>query len=215
MMQKWLPLMEAFEAGAWVLHITADTIFVSVIPSALHLDDRRRLHCDAGPAFAWLDDVRDYYWHGVHVPKLVVMRPQEITVAMIDAEANAEVRRVMIERYRLGEEIHGAGAFMRDAGGKALDHDERFGTLWHRAIKDDEPIVILEVINSTREPDGHFKHYWLRVHPELRPLPDGDWDAGRKQEWLTKQKPQKPTALAAAASLHGLRAEEYAPLIET
>jgi hypothetical protein len=104
---------------------------------------------------------------------------------------------------------------MRDAGGKSLDHDERYGTLWLREVKGDAPIVILEVINSTREPDGHFKHYWIRVHPELRPLPPGEWDAEKKQQWLARQKPQPMTAHAAVASLHGMRAEEYAPVMET
>jgi hypothetical protein len=27
------------------------------------------------------------------------------------------------------------------------------------------------VVNSTPEPDGSFKNYFLGVHPELRPLP--------------------------------------------
>ena len=47
----------------------------------------------------------------------------------IDREANAEVRRVMVERYRHGEEVHGAAAFIRDAGAVRLDHDECYGTL--------------------------------------------------------------------------------------
>jgi hypothetical protein len=111
----------------------------------------------------------------------------------------------MIERYKHGEEINGAAAYMREAGGKKLDYDERFGTLWHRDVPGDEPIVLLEVVNSTREPDGHFKHYWLRVDPQVRPLlADNQFGA-----------PQMPTALNAAASTFGLTGEQYAPLIET
>jgi hypothetical protein len=97
----------------------------------------------------------------------VVERPREITVDKIDGEINAEVRRLMIDRYRDGEEINGAAAFMRDAGGVQVDHDEKFGTLWRREIADDEPIVLLEVINATPEPDGRFRHYWLRVPPTM------------------------------------------------
>lgn len=94
---------------------------------------------------------------------------------------------------------------MRDAGGKSLDHDERFGTLWRREVPDDEPIVMLEVINSTREPDGSFKHYWLRVDPNLRPmLADGQFGS-----------PQDATALNAVASTFGLTGQQYAPMVET
>jgi hypothetical protein len=115
-LQKCLPLLEAFEAGAFCLWIGAETIYVAIIPSVVAVDDRRRLHCADGPAFAWLDDIREFYWHGVNVPDFVIERPRQITVTHIDAERNSEVRRVMIERYRLGDGIHGAEAFMRDAG---------------------------------------------------------------------------------------------------
>jgi hypothetical protein len=66
---------------------------------------------------------------GMACGPFVVLRPDRITVAHIDREANAEVRRVMIERYRNGEEVHGPAAFIRDAGAVRLDHDECYGTL--------------------------------------------------------------------------------------
>src|SRR4029077_16694720 len=90
-----------------------------------------------------------------------------ITVAKIDGETNAEIRRVMIERYCFGHEVSGAGAYLRDAGAKRLDHDEQFGTLWRREVIGDEPIVMVEVINRSPEPDGHFRHYFLRVPPDI------------------------------------------------
>jgi hypothetical protein len=189
--QKWLGLFEAFEAGAFIMWVGADTIYVAVIPQKIAFDDRRRLHCADGPAFMWLDDIRDYYWHGVYVPDHVIERPQQISVAAVDAETNVEVRRVMIERYRFGQDPHGAAAYMRDAGGKSLDHDERFGTLWRREVKGDDSIVVLEVINSTREPEGAFKHYWLRVPPTMK------------------------TAREAAAWTFDIPADKYAPSIET
>ncbi len=66
-----------------------------------------------------------------------------------------------------------------------------FGTLWRRDVKGDEPIVILEVVNSTREPDGSFKHYWLRVPPNMK------------------------TAHEALAWTFDIEPAKYAPLIET
>ena len=59
------------------------------------------------------------------------------------------------------------------------------------------------------------KIYWLRCHPELRPLPPGDWDADRKRVYLDKQKPQMMTAHNAIASTFGLRGEQYNPQVQT
>jgi hypothetical protein len=108
-----------------------------------------------------------WHVHGVAVPQFVIEAPQLITPTHIETEENAEVRRVMIERYKTGEEISGAAAYIRDAGGKRLDHDDAFGTLWRRDVPGDEPIVTLEVVNRSPEPDGSYKHYWLRVDPSL------------------------------------------------
>ena len=103
----------------------------------------------------------------------------------------------MIERYRHGEEIHGAAAFIRDAGGERLDHDERYGTLWRRRfrgnefVQGDEPIVMIEMVKRTPEPDGRFKRYWLRVPPKTR------------------------TVREAVAWTFNMPADQYAPEIET
>ena len=75
--------------------------------------------------------------------------------------------------------------------GKRVDHDEKFGTLWRRELSDDEPIVMLEVVNATRERDGSSKHYWLRVPPTMT------------------------TAREAAAWTFDRAPEDYAPSIET
>src|SRR5260370_30075406 len=61
-------------------------------------------------------------------------------------------------------------AFLRDAGAVRLDHDAALGTLWRREMPDGEPLVMVEVVNRSRAPDGSFTHHFLCVHPELRPL---------------------------------------------
>ena len=63
----------------------------------------------------------------------------------------------------------------------------------------DEPLVMVKVMNSTPEPDGSFKPYFLRVHPELRPLLQ-DNQVGE---------PQYMSGRNAVASTFGLRGEEY------
>ena len=183
------PLFEAFAAGCWLIYWTEDTLYWCAKP-VVHRDRAGWLHDDRHAAVE--NEVEElYFWHGVRVPAFVVLRPDRITVGHIDREANAEVRRVMVERYRHGEEVHGAAAFIRDAGAVRLDHDERYGTLWRRNVPSDEPIVAVEVVNSTRAPDGSFKRYWLRVPPEMS------------------------TAREAVAWTFGLRATQYAPVKET
>jgi hypothetical protein len=166
---KWSkPIFDAFIAGAWVIYWTDNVLFWVTKPR-VHRErwfTGHRLHNENYAAVE--SDVENlYFWHGVLVPAFVIARPEWITIDHIDSETNAEVRRVMIERYHHGAEFHGPAAFIRFAGGERLDHDERFGTLWRRKIPGDEHIVMLEVVNATREPDGDFKRYWLRVPPNM------------------------------------------------
>jgi hypothetical protein len=183
-------LFDAFVCGCWLVYWTNDVLYWTAKPAVHRAGPILGLHHDRYAAIE--SDVENlYFWHGVMVPAFVVVRPDWITVDHIDRETNTEVRRVMIERYRHGQDINGAAAFLRDAGAERLDHDARFGTLWRRAIPGDEPVVMIEVVNATREPDGRFKRYWLRVPPDMT------------------------SARAAAAWTFGLPAEEYAPVQET
>ena len=183
-------LWELAQSAGWALP-HQNVCWVSERHHILSRDDRGRLHCETGPACGYPDGWAIYAVHGVRVPRYVIEEPATIDVAHIGAETNAEVRRVMIERYRHGENVSGSAAYVRDAGAKRLDHDERFGTLWRRDLPNDEPIVMIEVINSTPEPDGRFKRYWLRVPPDTK------------------------TAHEAVAWTFGVPAKDYAPTVET
>jgi hypothetical protein len=183
-------LFDAYVCGCWLVYWTNDVLYWTAKPAVHLAGPILRLHHDRYAAIE--SDVENlYFWHGVMVPAFVVVRPDWITVDHIDRETNTEVRRIMIERYRHGQDIRGAAAFLRDAGAERLDHDARYGTLWRRAISGDEPVVMIEVVNATREPDGRFKRYWLRVPPDMT------------------------SARAAAAWTFGLPAQEYAPVKET
>ena len=87
-------------------------------PAVQLLDDRGVIHCDDGPAIRCRDGFEVYAIHGVRVPQKVVTEPQNITVAEIKAEQNAEVRRVMRERF-------GEGRYLLETGAKviAADHE--------------------------------------------------------------------------------------------
>ena len=89
------------------------------------------------------------------------MEPEKITIAEIDQEKNAELRRILIARY--GEE-----KFLLDSHAQIIDDDPKIGTLYRRELEDDEPLVMVKVINSTEEPDGTRNVYFLRVPPDTR-----------------------------------------------
>jgi hypothetical protein len=120
--------------------------------------------------------------------------PETMTAERIDKEPNAEVRRVMIERF-------GAARWMKEGGAEIVDHDEQFGTLWRKDRANDSPVLIVEVMNCTPERDGSRRHYHLRVNPECRPMPTGS------QRELGKSQPL--TALNAVASTWGLTGKEF------
>jgi len=147
------------------------------------LDSDGRLHSQSGPAIEYLDGFKMYCWHGTTVPGWVVTQPEWINVTRIEKEANAEVRRVLVERY--GEE-----KFINDSQAVPVQEDES-GVLYRREFLDDEPLVMVRVKNSTPEPDGSFKHYFLRVPPEIE------------------------TARQAVAWTFGMNGAEYAPEVES
>jgi hypothetical protein len=64
-------------------------------------DEHGRLHSSDGPAVVYPDGWLVYAWHGVRVRAATILHPELITVAEIQREANAEVRRVLLARYAI------------------------------------------------------------------------------------------------------------------
>ncbi|WP_416957435.1 DUF6745 domain-containing protein [Streptomyces sp. Agncl-13] len=129
-------------------------------PSALHRDEAGRLDHGDGPALAYPDGFALHAWRGMPVPAAFLAELPTLTPERIRAEENAELRRVMLEYY-------GYDRYLTDSGARPLHQDET-GTLWRIDLTDDEPVVMVEVLNSTPEPDGTHRTYWLRVPPSTR-----------------------------------------------
>lgn len=137
-------------------------------PLRLRRDDAGRPHAADGPAVVWPDGTEAFAWHGLPVDRRLVTEPDTITLSEIDAERNVELRRVLVERF--GEE-----RLIRE-GGARLVHEDETGRLWRRPLAivspwsrhADEPIVMVEVQNSTPEADGSRHTYFLRVPPGMR-----------------------------------------------
>ncbi len=152
-------------------------------PRAIHRDNLGRLHHGDGPALSYSDGWSLYAWRGMPIPPRVAARLPHLTVEEIRDEENAEVRRVMLEHF-------GFDRYLKDSGAKELHRDD-CGILWRVNMPNDEPLVMVEVINSTPEPDGTSRTYFLRVPPDTR------------------------TARGGVAWTFGLTEEEYHPLRET
>jgi hypothetical protein len=171
----------ARSAGWWWPY--ANVAVLTDRPDELHRDNIGRLHAAETPALHYSDGFALHAWRGMPIPSDLVDRLAHLTHAQIAAERNAELRRVMLEHF-------GYERYLREAGARRLGTDA-CGVLWQLSFNDDEPLTMVEVINSTPEPDGTSRVYWLRVPPTTR------------------------TARAGVAWTFGLTEEEYQPLVQT
>ncbi|MFE3252670.1 DUF6745 domain-containing protein [Streptomyces sp. NPDC059209] len=134
-------------------------------PVELHRDEAGRLDRGDGPALAYPDGFALYAWRGMPVPADFLAELTSLDPARIRAEENAELRRVMLEFY-------GYDRYLAESGAEPIGKDET-GILWRIALDDDEDVVMVEVVNSTPEPDGTSRTYWLRVPPNTRTAKEG------------------------------------------
>ncbi|MEV0128257.1 DUF6745 domain-containing protein [Dactylosporangium sp. NPDC050688] len=171
----------ARSAGWWWPY--ANVAILTDRPDELHRDNVGRLHAAETPALHYSDGFALHAWRGMPIPSDLVDRLAHLTHAQIAGERNAELRRVMLEHF-------GYERYLREAGARRLSSDA-CGVLWQLTFTDDEPLTMVEVINSTPEPDGTSRVYWLRVPPTTR------------------------TARAGVAWTFGLTEEEYHPLVQT
>ncbi|MFJ1704283.1 DUF6745 domain-containing protein [Kitasatospora sp. NPDC088346] len=153
------PLAEiAAGAGWWWPY--EEVALVCERPTELHRDEAGRLDRADGPALAYPDGFALHAWRGMPVPPDFLDGLADVTPERIRGEENAELRRVMLEHY-------GYERYLADSGAEPL-HRDGTGVLWRIQLPDDEPVVMVEVVNSTAEPDGTFRTYWLRVPPGTR-----------------------------------------------
>ncbi|MFH8484439.1 DUF6745 domain-containing protein [Streptomyces longisporoflavus] len=134
-------------------------------PTELHRDEAGRLDRADGPALAFPDGFALYAWRGMPVPGEFLRELSALTPERIRAEENAELRRVMLEHY-------GYDRYLDESDAVPVHRDET-GVLWRIRLDGDEDVVMVEVVNSTPEPDGTSRTYWLRVPPATRTAKEG------------------------------------------
>ena len=161
---KWEHYENAMiHGGQRIMH--AEFCMISDRPSKLTVDTENRPHNADGPFCMWRDGTALYAWHGVRVPSRVILDdPASWTLDRILNEKNAEVRRVMLERFG-GERLKAVAT---------LRQQDDTGRLYEFSVPgDDTPYVFVDVENSTPEPDGSFKRYTLAVPPTTQTCTEG------------------------------------------
>jgi len=153
------------KSASWVW-LAPDVAAISDRPEHLHRDAQGRLHSTSEAALKYRDGWAIHAVHGVRVPADIIEDRTSITVTRIESESNAEIRRVMIDLY-------GPARYLSDSGAQVIqecDADHyiiglRTARLLRKDVPDDEAIVIIDLLNSTPEPDGSVKRYQLRADP--------------------------------------------------
>jgi hypothetical protein len=165
-----LPVLEPFvrlwAAGAFCFWVVEHRRYRSrvciVVPRpTVHLE-RERLHRTDGPAVEWDSGASYWFWEGLPVPRRAVVRQSErARLQVLVRTRNLELRRMLLDRIGYERFLEGAGA--------ELVRQDDYGKLWRSELEvDGELLYVVEVVNSTPEPDGSFKRYFLRVPPSMR-----------------------------------------------
>lgn len=188
-------VLSAFEAGLGYFLIRGRILILVPRPS-IHLHREQNdwvLHSTRGAAVAYADDpeARQWWLRGVRVRQFVVEQPERITRAHIRAASTPRHRRVMVDQY-------GLLRYCAERGFRPVDRCERFGaTLYVRGGRDAHyggvtaRECVVELVNSTPEPDGSHRHFARRVPGNIE------------------------TARQAVAWTFGLSELEYDPVIQT
>lgn len=187
--EDWNILIDLAQNCFWAL-LYEKTVIMCARPSRLKLDQHWNISCEDGPALAWgggmlstaemlsienpsnlpvpIQKRIDFYaLAGVDVPKRAIVAPESYSAKEIMDEMNQEVRRLLVKRYKGGPE-----KWMKDAGGRKM-HQDSVGILWCLERRWERPLQMVEVLNSTPEPDGSVRTYFLRVPPEIKTAREG------------------------------------------
>jgi len=124
-------------------------------PLGISLNEHGDLHNTSGPAITFDGGFEAYAWNGTIIPGDIIITPDAVTIERINSEPNLEVRRAMID-------IYGVGQYLIDSAAEVIHRDE-YGVLYRQ-----NSIVVVEVINSTAEPDGSNRRYFLKVPPHIK-----------------------------------------------
>lgn len=160
-------------AGVWAFRIDCNYEIACVPCPSINANNVDEIHSDNGPAVQWPDAQEIWAFNGQPVPRSWILKPEEITPDRMERSRSLAEAEVMLNLYGMGRYIEERGSVAdQDETGKlwACDHPwqsrAQWGAthVWIRAV---------EVVNSTPEPDGTSRIYWLRVPPHIRRAREG------------------------------------------
>jgi len=106
---------------------------------------------------AWYETPSNWGKSGWTAVQEQLAQQRKLTPTQILTLPNVTVRRDAMERY-------GIKKLTKDKSCELVAEDE-FGKLWRFGTE--SGYLMVEVTNSTPEPDGSFAHYFLRVPPDM------------------------------------------------
>ena len=111
--------------------------------------------------------------HGCFVSERLVAQPDEVGLEDLPLDESLEILHATIEM--LGRE-----RFLAAAKAQLVQEDD-FGRLHRIQFYDYEPLLMVEVVNATPDPDGSVRRHLLRVPPETESAREAvAWSFGRR-----------------------------------
>ncbi len=103
-----------------------------------------------------------WFWEGLHIPRRIAAKNSErARLQVLVRTPNLERRRLLLDRI-------GYERFLDITDAELVQQDD-YGKLWRTTLSvDGEQLSVVEVVNSTPEPDGSHRRYFLRVPPDTR-----------------------------------------------
>lgn len=151
------------QAGVWAFRANQDGGVDCVPKPTITLNLADEPHSDGAPAIQWPDAQEVWAFNGQIVPRAWIVEPERITRERFERTNSLPMTEVMLE-------IYGIERYVQESG-EVLTEDE-VGKLWHAAHPWQSSATwgalpvnlrVVEVLNSTPEPDGAVRTYWLRV----------------------------------------------------
>lgn len=109
---------------------------------------------------------------GSPVPLWIYETPHLVRPKHVERERNVEIRRILLEQMGVERYLHESGAVVAS--------EDEIGKLWRREYElrsgrgiGRVPLQFVEVINGTREADGSYRRYFLRVPPWIETARQG------------------------------------------
>lgn len=136
-----------------------DLVIACERPVQITRNAQGQLHNITGQSIEFADGWGVYSAQGMSVTPNIILQPQTITVKQIINEWNLEIRRFMLEQY-------GIERFIEDSGAELIDQSV-YGALYHMPMERDR-FNMVRVRNSTAEPDGSFRTYFISVPPNTK-----------------------------------------------